>query len=189
MRSYITQLSVWQHEGSVRLYWQCGRGNENIPESHLYSSKLSFGIINSSILCVYLRKFLVDRSSSFCFIVLQNQSPCLLLTISGRRIFSNHLKILVEYTLEYCASAAKILCKSVQYFLFYIVPRNQKLSINDGVIKLFSFRPRFYDQMRTHVCIWTCPQWHGCRSARIMQMHIPMITEIIFEVLQHKNML
>ena len=26
----------------------------------------------------------------------------------------------------------------------------------------FSVRPRFYDSMRTHVCIWTCPQRHVC---------------------------
>ena len=78
---------IWYHKGSARLCWQW-RENENIPESHLCFRKLSFGIINSWILCVCLRKIRVNRSIIFCFIVLQNQSPRLLLTIYGRRKFS-----------------------------------------------------------------------------------------------------
>ena len=60
-----------------------------IYQSHIFVRvKLYFGVINFIILCVCLRKFRVNRSGSFCFIVLQNQSPRLLLTISGRRKFS-----------------------------------------------------------------------------------------------------
>ena len=45
-----------------------------ISQSHIFVRvKLSFGIIISRILCVCLRKFHVNRSGSFCFIVLQNQ--------------------------------------------------------------------------------------------------------------------
>ena len=49
----------------------------------------------------------------------------------------------------------------------------------------FSVRPRFYDSMRTHTFICTCPQCHVCRCARIMQIHIPMIAEV--KMLQRKT--
>ena len=64
-------------------------GEMKICQSHIFVLvTLYFGAINFRILCVCLRKFRVNRSGSFCFIVLQNQSPRLLLTISGRRKFS-----------------------------------------------------------------------------------------------------
>ena len=98
----------------VRQDYTVNAGEMKISQSHIFvREKIYFDIINFRILCVCLRKFRVNRSGSFCFIVLQNQSPRFLLTISGRRkfskrrIFSNHLQILVEYTLEYCASVCE----------------------------------------------------------------------------------
>ena len=117
MRSHITQASVWHYVGSTRLYWQC-RGNKNILSHIFVQEKLYFDIMYFRILCVCLRKFLVNCSGSFCFIVLQNQSPPFLLTIPGRRkIFkATHL---FESSPNFSGTYSRILCICLRKFLLY----------------------------------------------------------------------
>ena len=69
-------------------------------------------------MCVCLRKFLVNCSGSFCFIVLQNQSPRFLLTIPGRRkIFkTTHL---FESSPNFSGTYSRILCICLRKFLLY----------------------------------------------------------------------
>ena len=79
-------------------------GEIKISESHIIVRvKLSFGIIYSRILCICLRKFRVNWSGSFCFIVLQNQlTPSLIDNFWKEKIFiATHLigpyEILMAY--------------------------------------------------------------------------------------------
>ena len=89
-------------------------GEMKICQSHIFVLvKLYFGAINFRILCVCLRKFRANRSGSFCFIVLQNQSPRLLLTIFWKeKIFiATHL---LEPSPNFCGIYFRIFCICLQ---------------------------------------------------------------------------